>query len=642
MDPNTIDRVSIYPPLGLARVGNAPGEGAWFFASEVRGGAPELVDRGAGPGRDAEGRIMRQAVRFRIYAHLKDGGLVELTHGNGVRITWRVNVANLKAGWYEFNQAMDLPVNLVRSAKRRNGKVTHLRERLDIVPSERSISGSDQRGPAFDDGAFFGKPVYLGELRTDGEGRLIVLGGFGDSESRTSTPPTTFANNEDWHDDVADGPVRASVAIGDATFEAEDAYVVVAPPNYGPGLFGVVTMEDTARQAWTDAGWLLAPTDTSFTEDIWPIFERMSMGAWVNHGHFVVLGTGSPLDPGDPAVVDRMRDASAAGAPWRERVLQLFLPPTQVAFDPGRLPQVFGDAYGETRDAFARERLSVTPIMYAHLQRWAAGAFTDDWPGAPPKLPCFGELSPADQVHHLERAPLYECLGGPFHPGIEMTWNLRHTGQWKRPYRLAVLPGVEPARQDFGELLTRAECLGSGGPLDGVAAGGLTRWLGVPWQTDEASCNSEADYAPSLYLSMPSFWGPRAPEQVLSEEAWSRVVDDAAPDLQRVKHFNYREDWLRDIRGRNYLERIATMITRWWQLGVVVPAESGSVMPDGTAATAWAETGRPPTVSGSNAKLGLAAAIDHLDAPASGIAKAGAAPSKPHRPPRDQYGRGEV
>ena len=160
-----------------------------------------------------------------------------------------------------------------------------------------------------------------------------------------------------------------------------------------------------------------------------------------------------------------------------------------------------------------------------------------------------------------------------------------------------------------------------------------------PWQTDEASCNSDADYAPSLYLSSPSFWGARVPEQVLSSEAWSRVVDSRSTDLQRRKHFDYREDWLRDIRGRHYRERITAMVTRWWQLGIVAPqVPDGVSMPVGLSHKAWVEAGRPPSVAGSNAKLELIAAIERLDAPAD--TEVGLAVTPKYHPPRNRYNRG--
>jgi hypothetical protein len=140
---------------------------------------------------------------------------------------------------------------------------------------------------------------------------------------------------------------------------------------------------------------------------------------------------------------------------------------------------------------------------------------------------------------------------------------------------------------------------------------------------------------------MPSFWGARVPEQVLSAEGWSRVQDDQASYVQRRKHFDYREDWLRDIRGRNYQERITSMVARWWQLGIVAPqVPADGSMPDGLDRTAWIETGRPESVAGSNEKLRLVTKIERLDSP--GDAEAGLAPAPRYRPPRNRYGRGEV
>ena len=65
----------------------------------------------------------------------------------------------------------------------------------------------------FDDGSFMGSPVYLGEIKTDQEGRLVVLGGHGVSRSSDGSLAITFANNEGWHDDVSDGPVTAEVTL---------------------------------------------------------------------------------------------------------------------------------------------------------------------------------------------------------------------------------------------------------------------------------------------------------------------------------------------------------------------------------------------------------------------------------------------
>ena len=293
LDPTEIVEVAVYPPLGIARVGNAKGDLDFVMASEVVGGTAQ----GAAAMRDADGAIKRQAVRFRIYARLSTGAVRELTMDDGVEIQWQVGLANLKAGWYEFTNALDLPGGLAIAAPRRNAQTTD-RARLDLTPPAKSIQGRSSQGPQYVfEGRFFTTPVYLGELRTDPKGRLILLGGRGwGAPLVDGTKPTTFANNELWFDDVADGPVRAVVTVAGKTFEAKPGYVAVAPPNFAPGLFGVVTMDDVVRDLFIGQGWISQPTETRFTRDIWPIFSRLTAMQWVNHGLFMAHGSLTPRE----------------------------------------------------------------------------------------------------------------------------------------------------------------------------------------------------------------------------------------------------------------------------------------------------------------------------------------------------------
>ncbi len=623
IDPASIEALRIYPPLGIARVGNAAEADAYVIGPEVVGGPPTLPDgapaRFVSDFRTETGEIKRQAARFHVYAHLKDGSVVEVTAASA-QIEWRVAIANLKAGWYEFNQAMDLPRGLAREAQQRNRALSPPggRAALDIVPKPRSIAGRNAAAVAFDDGAFWGKKVYLGELRTDAEGRLLLLGGRGTSAPfKPGMKPTTFANNNGWHDDVADGPVRATVTFpGAKPMEAEAGYVVATPPNYAPGVSGVVTMDDCVRETFQRQGWITAPASTSFTRDIWPLFDRLTGLQWINHGLFMVHGYGSPLDARDAMTIARLRDSSAGNLDWRRRVFEMFR-------DPGAgpdlhepvVPQVYGDAYGESPETpkDALTLLAVTPTQYAHLQRWLAGNVVDDWPGAPPAPPAFAALSPAEQVAHLQRAALTDCLGGPFHPGIELTWVMRLARVWKRAYRLNVLPTDQPARQNFGATLTPAVCIGPKGPYDGVAAGALTRFMGVPWQTDEASCNSSADYTPWTFLSMPTYWGARVPDQVFAAANYDRAValDPKRSLVQAHKHFMLRVDWLRDVRETGYDERIAKMVEKWWELGMVLPVpDPPAHLPTDTRV----EQGRREDQR-RDAKRDLVSAVEGLTAP---------------------------
>jgi hypothetical protein len=391
--------------------------------------------------------------------------------------------------------------------------------------------------------------------------------------------PLTFANNNGWHDDLCDGPVRAKVTFpGHEPIDAEPGYVSVTPPNYAPGLFGIVTMDDVVREVYYENKWLPIPAKTSFTEDIWPLFQRLTGLQWVNHGLFILHGQGSPLDAQNPAVIAKLKDNSAGNTTWRTSVLGLFRDPNAGGtLVEDQVPQIYGDAYdtlfGGPKDAAGL--LAVTKTQYAHLTRWAAGHFNNAWP-PPAPAGSFATLTPDLQVRHLERASLHDCLGGPFHPAMELTWVMRIPQLWKEPYRLNVLPGESAAKQDFGDTLTPAVCTGANGPYDGAAAGCLTRFLGVPWHTDHTSCNSAADYSPSAFLSMPTFWGPRAPDQVLASGNYLRaaaLTEKIGSEQQIFKHLMHRVDWLRDIRGIDYYDRLSLMIKEWHELGMVLPVK---------------------------------------------------------------------
>src|SRR5260370_7444245 len=125
------------------------------------------------------------------------------------------------------------------------------------------------------------KRVYLGEVRTDEQGRPRVFGGRGKSASYDGSPAVTFANNEGWYDDTSDGPVTATVKFQGTTLEVDPAWVVVAPPNYAPGQKSVRTMWDLMRDTAIKARKLPEPTRPLFNTDICPIFERLPRLHWV-------------------------------------------------------------------------------------------------------------------------------------------------------------------------------------------------------------------------------------------------------------------------------------------------------------------------------------------------------------------------
>lgn len=169
-----IVKAAIYPAIGVARIGNSEEE--FFLAPEVAEPAPEPW----GFYRDGKGALKRQAARFRVYGLNAEGTPVRELDASSAEIHWTVHLANKKAAWYEFQLALDIPeASSAQPSLLRNSTVSN-RAALTIDPGARHISGKGTHGGAdhiFDTGKFTGTSVYLGELRTDEAGRLIVLGG---------------------------------------------------------------------------------------------------------------------------------------------------------------------------------------------------------------------------------------------------------------------------------------------------------------------------------------------------------------------------------------------------------------------------------------------------------------------------------
>ena len=133
--------------------------------------------------------------------------------------------------------------------------------------------------------------VRLGDVLTDHAGRLIVLGGFGKSQSVASKPEQqkigNFADNDDWCDDVSDGPVGASLQLNGATEknEVDPAWVIAAPPDFAPPMQNVITLYDVVYNIMARFDPSLRVSDSSrvsFSRDIYPIFRRVFNMHWTS------------------------------------------------------------------------------------------------------------------------------------------------------------------------------------------------------------------------------------------------------------------------------------------------------------------------------------------------------------------------
>nr|WP_276603794.1 LodA/GoxA family CTQ-dependent oxidase [Nannocystis pusilla] len=235
-------------------------------------------------------------------------------------------------------------------------------------------------------------------------------------------------------------------------------------------------------------------------------------------------------------------------------------------------PSYYGDATAfsdPTSDAY----MAVTELQYQYLWQWANGDFDADWRGAPPAAPTSIDQVPVqDQPATLDRAAMEFCLGGPFHPGCEVTWPIRNYTMFTEPFRIRTWPdGV--ANQDYGDQLSPEQVYVQGrgatvgGPLYFNGPGDLTRWMAVPWQTDTASCRS--GYVPEYDPYLPTFWPHRVPNHVLTEAAYRQIMAATTPE-DAMAAFQGREVWYRWLGADDdYQGQLETMIQRFGDLGIV-------------------------------------------------------------------------
>ncbi|WP_437661168.1 LodA/GoxA family CTQ-dependent oxidase [Sorangium sp. So ce1182] len=452
----------IHPGIGIARVGDSAE--SFFIGPEVPGHTGVVPtpegERPVEQYKDASGRLLRQAARFRVYEYEKtDDGALRLLReitADDAEITWQVRLANRKAASLGFHS--DHP---------RNPSVPV--EQLVIAPSFAAVAGRSQAAAASRPGRFKGTEVYLGELRTDASGRLLVLGGRGSSASvPAGRPIDSFANNEGWHDDVSDGPVTATIRFPGGEARAVDAssWVIVAPPDFAPGIRGIATLYDIAVQAAVTRGFLTPPTTPSFKRDILPILVRASGLRWVDdwpQWNSIPRDWAALSRQGDPATIELRQTAYAL--------------------------------VKDAQDSGILNDFQFTKVQLAALDAWRDGNFVDDW--SAPDQP--EAVTPGG----LDRAALDACVGGGFYPGIEAGVKMTTAAMYAELCRLETGPFAN-----------------ADGQQETLEPGALTARMAVPWQADFLKCANGwwPAQRPSTVLQRPDDATPGA--------VWMRGIED--------------------------------------------------------------------------------------------------------------------
>lgn len=576
-----ITHVKIYPGIGIARVGNS--KTGYYIGPEVK--KPEPMKFGGS--RDVGGSLKRQVARFRVYGYDKYGDVVaEVQQSKKASIEWAVHVANRKAQWYEFNAAMDIPATVSLSVPLRNPSVSGGgRDALAIDSGEVKIMGLNMQDSSYTlAGDFQGTPVTLGELRTDEVGRLLVFPGFGVSASPSGKPvfdpanPDSFNNAAGWYDDIADGPVRAKVTIGDRDFEADSAWVASAPPNFAPDIVGWRTMNDLLKQVYTQAGMMKLPDVISFSKDVFPILARLNELQWVNKGFLAMFGADSPMNFADPELLRKLstpRESQLYPDPYaelRRTIYNSFRATNVRSVEEGAWPWIYGDAFGYTDPdpsvpPSPSKFLQLPPLYDLILNKWVTGDFVGDYIPSNSNYQTLEEIPLQDQPDMLDQAAMHFCLADAFHPGAELTWPMRHASMYRAPYRIRERESGKD-EPSYGSQLTVNDVSSMNGPLYEQGPGDLSRWMALPWQGDTAYCRSGYDMEYDPYL--PTFWPARVPNQVLTKSDYDTLCDKKRPMSERIAAFHNRPSWLRQLPAQNPApEQMMYMIQHFSEMGVL-------------------------------------------------------------------------
>jgi hypothetical protein len=561
----------IHPAIGIARVG--PGTDP-YDAPTTEGGLPDL-----GPTlsfRDKEGRIRPQAAVFQVYRYDSEdpadhGTPVKIGEGGVTDIKWTVWLANKKACWFKFQGPVGEIGGYKSDHELRDPDIKGPdRQNLILDPGPRSVSkGSGSKvfdlGPKYENLKPF-PLTSLGSINTDAAGQLRVVGASGNAGQKVQPgvqpslpqPPGNFANNAGWFDDISDGPVSATISVGGEPVEVDvPAWVLCTPPKYAPQLVNMVDLYDTIydvsvrelgyRPELYDSDQFKCSYIPNFKSEILPILKRPDMYQWVAKLSAKAVGNHANVAAGEMSAQDLLEVIRSPYEPNIQKTLGGIV----------TMPYLAGDnpVYDKPPTAAPQVTfLTLTKTQYFLIQQWAAGIIDM---GEPKKQP------PGLALDH---GVLTNCVGGPFVPGIEMTWICRKTEIYLEPFRIRHKQGLEQGKlfypkpdtgYDFKKLFH-----------GGVEPGDLSAFMAQPWQSDFNLCSSgQGDKAdlPALgfgvKLKFALWWWPaQRPDWVFQPSSSNSA------ELEQVK-------WIAsssiDDTKLNFPNALG-MIENWMNLGFVM------------------------------------------------------------------------
>jgi hypothetical protein len=484
----------IHPAIGVARIGTSS---QFYIAPDSAGALPTDPQSGqpVTSFRDAQGNLLKQAQRFRVFAYdatnPNDPG-TEVTAGSeGVAaIEWTVYLANKKACWFQFEQltgsGMEGDPGYTSASLLRNAAVTDpaARQALIIDPGPRTVGGNGNPTSAefdvsgiFSAGTVLPFPIStLGSIQLDANGNLLVLAGNGASGTTNVNPAgspyqymlTAYANNDGWFDDVSDGPVTATLVLTDGSSVPVDvpSWCLGVPPKFAPQIVNMVTLHDTMydiavrcqnynpelfAQGQFNPGYLV-----DFENEVAPILARPNLYQWV-----------AEIPP--QGVSQHVGITGDTGGSFPFYILRA---PGLTNDGVNLMPRLAGD--NPITDQTISKYLTLTQTQYFLIQQWVQGNV----------LPAGTTRPTPPPAAAIDRGALDNCVGGAFCPGIEMTWICRNLSIYSQPFRIH---GAANPQQGKLSATNGSDNVYS----NGLEPGDLIKYMAQPWQADYNECSNQ-------------------------------------------------------------------------------------------------------------------------------------------------------
>ncbi len=319
------------------------------------------------------------------------------------------------------------------------------------------------------------------------------------------------------------------------------AWVIVGYPRYAPQIVDIVTMDDlvydlSVREfGYNTYMYGVPPFDGSqpppdpenadalalwraqaewnpdyypyFWRDVWPILTRPDNYKWVMDFDYFTGGDPHDTTPGlhgnfDPELLSippfegenpeergrrllwRAKLYAVLRKPGQENLWDFTSDPKNPNYKPVGMPFLCGD--NPLSNTVPSKFLRLTDTQLFILKQWAEGKFINE---KKEDIPTTDPEESSKTGADLDRGVLSNLLGGAFCPGGEACWIMRNPALYSEAYRIKQSPNFSLTTLKSS---TPNPLSLTGDLATGLEPGDITKYSGVPWQSDFNECSTQS------------------------------------------------------------------------------------------------------------------------------------------------------